>query len=166
MKTPRRAWAVFGRLEAGLSGLVTTAAILSLVAIVTIVFIAVILRYGFNIALIFSYDVSTVLFAWLIFLGLYVAEKDGAHMGIDLTPGIANPRLRRGVVLIQRGLLLGTSLYLTWIGIGLVERTGNQIPSLRVSARWLYTAMPIGFGLLSLAYLMRFLQALRPGREV
>ncbi|KAA0972144.1 TRAP transporter small permease [Aureimonas fodinaquatilis] len=158
MTAERRAIFWLNRVEAGLAKLVSAIAIVTLIAIVTIVFSAVVMRYGFNSAMIFSYDVSTVLFAWLIFLGLIVAERDGAHMGIDAIDRVKSPWLRRLVVIVRYTLLLMTSIYLCKVGISLVERTGNQIPSLRISARWLYTALPIGFGLLSFSYLVRLIR--------
>ena len=162
MTTLRRITKWLDRIEDGLSRFVSAIAIVCLLAIVAIVFTAVVLRYGFNLALIFSYDVSTVLFAWLIFLGLIVAERADAHMGIDVVSQLRSARLQHMIVAVRYALLLLTALYLCKIGIALVERTGNQIPSLRVSARWLYTALPIGFGLLSTSYAIRLLQLLLP----
>lgn len=158
MTTERGAIYWLNRLESGLAWLVSAIAIVTLIAIVGIVFSAVVMRYGFNSAMIFSYDVSTLLFAWLIFLGLIVAEREGAHMAIDAIDRVQIAWFRRLVVMVRYALLLATTLYLCKIGINLIERTGNQIPSLRISARWLYMALPIGFGLLSVSYLARLIR--------
>jgi TRAP-type C4-dicarboxylate transport system, small permease component len=142
------------RLENGLTRLILVIAIAALLAIVGLVFTSVILRYAFNIALIFSYDVSTILFAWLIFLGLAVAERDGAHMGIDIADRLP-ANAKSAMMVVRYILLLATAIYMCRIGIGLFQRTGTQIPSLRISARWLYAALPIGFALLSCSYAVR-----------
>ncbi|UHD45956.1 TRAP transporter small permease [Aureimonas altamirensis] len=158
MNTERGAIRWLNRIENAIVCAITAVAIVTLLAIVVIVFTAVVMRYGFNSAMVFSYDISTLLFAWLIFLGLIVAERDGAHMGIDAIDRVPVAWLRRVVVTARYALLLATAIYLCRIGISLVERSGNQIPSLRISARWLYMALPIGFGLLSLSYLGRLLR--------
>lgn len=147
------------RLEKGLAKITLAVTIVTLLAMIFTVFIAVVMRYIFNIALIFSFDVSTVLFAWLVFLGLFVAEQDGAHMGIDISDYFS-PFIQRAVEIIRYLLLFATSVYLCKIGISLIERTGTQIPSLRISIRWLYSALPIGFGLLSFSYAIRLVQCL------
>jgi TRAP-type C4-dicarboxylate transport system permease small subunit len=165
MNTSRRVLPVFDRMEAVLSNIISGITIVSLIAIVITVFVAVVLRYGFNIALIFSYDISTILFGWLVFLGLFIAERDGAHMGIDIITSLKPSPMRTALILLKQGILLGVALYLTWIGAMLVLRTGTQIPSLRISVRWLYAALPIGFGLLSLAYLLQLVRTLRPRSE-
>lgn len=144
--------------------LVITMAMLT--AMVVIIFIAVVLRYGFNIALIFSYDVSTILFAWLIFLGLAVAEYDNAHLGIDIVNKLPSANLRKLVFIIRYALLLATAIYLCYVGFMLVSKTGNQIPSLRISATWLYTALPLGFGLLSISYLIRLIKLISTKAEI
>lgn len=165
MQSPPRLWIIVARLDAGLFQMITVLTIVTLVAIASLVFVTVALRYGFDIALVFSYDVSTILFAWLVFLGLAVAERDSAHMGIDLSDHVRNPRLRQAMIVVRQLLVLATVAYLTWVGTSLVERTGSQIPSMRISMRWLYAALPIGFGLLGIACIGRLVLTLRQFRE-
>lgn len=139
----------------GLNQLLIAATVISLIVLVCVVFGAVIMRYVFNAPLIFSFDLSTLLFAWIIFVGLVIADREDIHMGLDLTPGLSSTKLRNCVLLLRNLLVLILSVYLTWIGYQLFIRTGAQIPSLRISARWLYASMPIGFALLALSYLGR-----------
>jgi len=134
--------------------------VISLVVLVGVVFLAVVMRYVFNAPLTFSFDLSTLLFAWIVFVGLTIADRDDAHMGLDVLPGIGSPALQAGLTLLRQVLVLALCAYLTWIGYQLFLRTGAQISSLRVSARWLYGAMPIGFALLTLSYLGRILRQL------
>lgn len=144
----------------GLDRLLIVSTVILLVVLVGVVFFAVVMRYVFNAPLIFSFDLSTLLFAWIIFVGLTVADYDDAHMGLDLIPGISSATLQNGLILLRQVLVLALSAYLTWIGYQLFLRTGAQISSLRISARWLYASMPIGFGLLTLSYLGRILRHL------
>jgi TRAP-type C4-dicarboxylate transport system permease small subunit len=142
----------------GLDRLLIALAVGCLVVLVGVVFAAVVMRYILNAPMLFSFDLSTLLFAWLVFVGLIIADHDEAHMGLDLVPGLSSEALRHVLVAIRYFLVLVLSAYLAWIGYQLFQRTGAQISSLRISARWLYAAMPLGFGLLTLSYCGRIVR--------
>ena len=152
------------RVEAWLDAGFSVAAVAVTVAIVALVAVAVLLRYGFGAPLVFSYDVSTMLFAWMIFLGLFVAERDGAHLGVDAVNALPWPRTRTILLILRQLAMIAVAGYMTWIGYQLMMRTGMLIPSLRISGRWLYAAMPIGFLGLTLIHLLRLPRVLRGER--
>ena len=54
-----------------------------LAAMVTITFINVVLRYGFNSGLIWGLELVTYLFAWLVLFGVSYAVKKTSHLGVD-----------------------------------------------------------------------------------
>lgn len=54
-----------------------------LASMMLMVFVNVILRYGFNSGITFSEDVSRLFFVWLTFLGAIAAMKDSAHIRVD-----------------------------------------------------------------------------------
>lgn len=142
----------------GLDKLLVALTVITLIVLVAVVFGAVVMRYVFNAPLIFSFDLSTLLFAWVVFVGLTVADRDDAHMGLDLVAKVGNETIRQVLVFVRLVLVLALSVYLAWIGWQLYQRTGAQISSLRVSAKWLYLSMPIGFGLLALSYIGRIIR--------
>ncbi|WP_274424780.1 TRAP transporter small permease [Chelativorans sp. YIM 93263] len=144
----------------GLDRLLIVLAVACLVILVGVVFAAVIMRYVLNTPMLFSFDLSTVLFAWIVFVGLIIADRDESHMGLDLISGLSSRALQNILIAIRYLLVLALSAYLAWIGYLLFQRTGAQISSLRISARWLYAAMPVGFGLLTLSYLGRIVRHL------
>lgn len=148
----------YDRALTGLEKLLSALLVAVLVVIVSVVFAAVVMRYAFNAPLIFSFDLSTLLFAWLVFAGLTVADRDHALMGLDLVPFAPSLTLRRILSAVRVLLCLALTLWLTWVGWKLYQRSGAQIPSLRISARWLYMSLPVGFGLLSLSYFGRLLR--------
>jgi TRAP-type transport system small permease protein len=51
---------------------------------VTLVFLNVVLRYGFNSGLALSDEGARYLFVWLTFIGAVIALRDNTHLGIDL----------------------------------------------------------------------------------
>lgn len=147
----------------GLNRVLVALTIVSLVVLVVVIFGAVVMRYVFNAPLIFSFDLSTLLFAWVVFVGLAIADRDDAHMGLDVVGMINNAAMRQVLVGVRLVLVLALSVYLAWIGWQLYQRTGAQISSLRISAKWLYLSMPIGFGLLALSYIGRIIRLVAGG---
>lgn len=142
----------------GLERVLVALTMITLVVVVGVIFWAVVMRYVFNAPLVFSFDLSTLLFAWLIFVGLTIADRDDAHMGLDLVAKIGSNTIRQALVTVRLVLVLALCIYLAWIGWQLYLRTGAQISSLRISARWLYLSMPVGFGLLALSYIGRIMR--------
>lgn len=53
-------------------------------AMVALVFLNVVLRYGFNSGIALSDEGARYLFVWLTFIGAVIALRDNAHLGIDL----------------------------------------------------------------------------------
>jgi C4-dicarboxylate transporter DctQ subunit len=64
------------RLEEGLLALL-------LATMVSITFMQVVARYVFNYSFVWALEVTTVLFAWLIFIGMSYGVRVGAHIGVD-----------------------------------------------------------------------------------
>ena len=78
------------------------AVLLGLMTVVT--FINVVLRYGFNSQLIWGLEVTLILFAWLVILGVSYCVKVTAHLGVDAVTNLLRARSRR-VLAIVSGLL-------------------------------------------------------------
>ena len=142
------------RLGGWLDAVVSVLTIVLLLAVTGIVVLAVVLRYAFNAPLTYSHDLATLLFAWVVFLGLALAERDRAHVSVDLLERALGPRLRLALVVLRQLALIALILTVAWIGWRLTMRAGMILPSMRISIRWLYAGLPIGAGLLALAQLL------------
>ena len=136
------------------------------VAMVTVVVVAVWFRYVMRDPILYSFDLSTLLFAWIVFAGMALARIDGAHLGVDLLAGRPDSALKRTVLVLRELVVLAISVYLTYLAVRLTLRTGVQITSMRVSAQWLYAAMPVGFALMSGLTAVRLILLMIPGRRV
>ena len=75
------------------------ALILGLMTLVT--FINVVLRYGFNSSFIWGLEVTLILFAWLVILGVSYCVKITAHLGVDAITNMMPAGPRRTVALIS-----------------------------------------------------------------
>src|SRR3546814_18842059 len=56
----------------------------TMVAITAVVLIAILYSYVLNAAIVSSFDLTTLLFCWMVFIGLVVGERDGTHLNLDV----------------------------------------------------------------------------------
>ena len=143
------------------------AVILGLMTLVT--FINVVLRYGFNSSFIWGLEVTLILFAWLVVLGVSYCVKVTAHLGVDAVTNMVPPGPRRVMALISAAacILYGILLFKgawdywapfaalqptegRWFPLGFTEGvrdrafyTTDQVPMLGVF-RWLEEAINYG----------------------
>lgn len=142
------------RLADALDIIISALTVALLLAITGIVTVAVVLRYGFNAPLTYSFDLATVLFSWMVFLGLALAERDRAHLAVDVLDMSLGPRARTALVVLRQLGIVALTLAVAWIGWRLTMRAGMIMPSMRISIRWLYASLPIGCAALALAQLL------------
>ncbi|MEQ9390254.1 TRAP transporter small permease [Marinovum algicola] len=74
------------------------AVLLGLMTLVT--FVNVVLRYVFNASLIWGLEVTLILFAWLVLLGISYGFKVTAHLGVDALINILPERTRKVLGLV------------------------------------------------------------------
>lgn len=74
------------------------AALLGMMTLLT--FTNVIMRYVFNNSIIWSLEVVTAMFAWLVLFGLSYGFKVTAHLGVDAVTNMLSPALQKTVALI------------------------------------------------------------------
>ena len=143
------------------------AVLLGLMTLVT--FVNVVLRYGFGSSLIWGLEVTLILFAWLVLLGISYCVKVTAHLGVDALINLFGPKGRRGFALLSAAcclvyamlLMKGAwdywapfaALYQTegrWFPTGFDEGTRDrafymtdQVPMLGIF-RWLEGAINMG----------------------
>ncbi len=105
-------------------------------AMVLLTFVNVILRYVFNMSLIWSLEVTLVLFAWFVLLGISYCVKINAHLGVDLIVNRVSPSRRRLLGLAAAAVCLAYALLLLkgawdyWAPFaGLYETTGRWLPT-------------------------------------
>ena len=70
-------------------------------AMALITFVNVVLRYGFNTSLIWGLEVTLILFAWLVLLGISYGFKVTSHLGVDALTNLMPHRGQRVAALIS-----------------------------------------------------------------
>lgn len=97
---------------------------------------------------------------FLVFIALGLALEKGRHVAIDTLRDRLPKHLRWGLLKGIDATGFVFSIYLTWLGIGLVQfvlMTGQRSPTLDIPMGWVYCAPVIGFGLLGLRFGLSFL---------
>jgi TRAP-type transport system small permease protein len=84
---------------------------LCLAAMVVLVFGNVVLRYGFNMGITASEEISRLLFVWLTFLGAIVALREHGHLCVDMLVRRL-PNTGKKICLVLSHLLM---IYVTWL---------------------------------------------------
>ena len=96
---------------------------------------------------------------FLVFIALGLALEKGRHVGIDTLRDKLPTGLRSILLKIIDATGFFFSVYLAWLGIGLVKfvlMTGQNSPTLDIPIGWIYSAPVIGFGLLALRFALSF----------
>lgn len=89
--------------------------VLILAAMSILVFLNVVLRYGFHSSIAVSEEVSRYLFVWLTFLGAVLAFNEGQHVSVTVLTDKLSPVARQLLRLATDGLML-FCCYLVIIG--------------------------------------------------
>jgi len=151
---------MFARLRDAADRLEEAFMIVMLAGMTLLTFVQVVLRYAFGTGLVWSLEVTTYLFAWLVLIGMSYGVRTQAHIAVDLLTSRLPPRVARGVALVALvGALAYCALmiYGSWAFVDRLMALGNDARDIPLP-RWLLTAvMPFGFALLA----VRLLQAAR-----
>lgn len=108
----------------------TIAIILGLMTVIT--FVNVVLRYIFNGSLIWGLELTSVLFAWLVLLGMSHAIRINAHLGVDTVVNMLPRGGRRVMALIASAACLLYAVLLLkgawdyWAPFAGMEQTGGR----------------------------------------
>lgn len=125
------------------------AVILLLAGMAGIVGTNVALRYLTNNSLPWADEAARYLMIWMTFLGAGLALRGGMHVAItNLQDSLSDP-LQRALRALIVLLLLAFFGFMVWVGWQYMQRMQFQkTPALRLSFKYIYAAMPIGFALL------------------
>lgn len=155
----RLAW--LGRLEEWLIAFL-------LAAMTLVTFAQVIARYVFNYSFVWALELTTMLFAWLIFIGIPYGVRVGSHIGVDAFVRTLGPKAGRavGAVAAAFGVAYAVILLIgSWTYVAKMREIAILSQDLPV-AQWVPRAVLIFcFGLLALRF-SQVLARILKGREV
>ena len=135
--------------------------VVSLVAMVIMVFGNVVLRYGFNSGITVSDEMSRYCFIWLTYIGAMIAMRERGHLGVDtLVKHLPVNGKKACLFLSETLMLLCNALFLlgTWKMHDL--QVSNVSPVVGISMIWVYGigyVVAVVMGLFNINVLYRLL---------
>ena len=142
--------------------------IVFLMAAMTLVtFMQVVARYVFNYSFVWALELTGVMFAWLIFVGMSYGVRVGAHIGIDAVVRLLSARTARIVASIAAVLCVVYALIVCYGGFQYVRKmydVGILMQDIPIQ-QWIpRIILPLGFALLAFRFAQVLLK-LATGRE-
>lgn len=129
---------------------------LLLAAMTLLTFTQVILRYVFNSGFTWSLQLTSLLFAGMIFIGISYGVRVGAHIGVDAIVKMLPPKPRRitSIVAVLLCLLYaGMVIYGSMIYVLKMKSAGIEMDDLPIQIWIARSILPVGFLLLALRFL-------------
>jgi C4-dicarboxylate transporter, DctQ subunit len=149
------------RLEEGLIAL-----LLALMTLVT--FAQVVARYAFNYSFVWALELTTMLFGWLIFLGMSYGVRVGAHIGVDAIVKSLGPRAARVTAGVAAVLCLVYAIIILvggWTYVQKMYSIGIEMQDMPIPQWVPRIVLPLGFALLAFRF-GQVLYKLVRGKEV
>jgi TRAP-type transport system small permease protein len=113
--------------------------VLSLAAMVVMVFGNVVMRYAFNSGILISEEMSRYFFIWLTFIGAMIAMREGGHLGVDTLVKHLPLGGKKTCVFLSESLMLFCNVLFFW---GTWQMHGLQVsnvsPVAGLSMIWIY----------------------------
>jgi TRAP-type C4-dicarboxylate transport system permease small subunit len=135
--------------------------ITSFVLVVT--FLQVILRNFFHSGITWGDDISRHLVFWIAMFGASLATSDGRHINVEILPRFLSDRWKylNRVMLEAVAVVICAFLFYYSTNFVKFEREAQEaLVSLNIQIWVIALAFPIGFGVITLKFLIRFLRAL------
>ena len=136
------------------------------VAMLSVVFIQVVLRYGFNASFYGSEEFSRFLFTWFVFLSAALGLDRGLHFSVDVVVNLLPGSLRRASRVVAHLVVLAVLVILIVEGTDLAVRNWRQLSSaMQVPLTIPYTAIPVAGVVMAAVTLRQMLREQLPNRR-
>jgi len=137
---------------------------LLMAAMTLLTFLQVVARYVFNYSFVWALELTGVMFAWLIFLGMSYGVRVGAHIGVDAVVKALGPRAARLVGIVAASACIAYAVLVTVGGTTYVRKmydVGILMQDLPFE-QWIpRLVLPFGFAVLGLRFAWVLLRLLR-----
>lgn len=129
---------------------------LMLFAMTALAFMQVVRRYVFNTGFSWTLELTGVMFAVMIFVGISYGVRVGSHIGVDALVNLLGPQARRLVSILAVALCLvyvGFILYGSSIYVSKMREVGVELDDLPIERWYVLSILPIGYALVGLRFL-------------
>ena len=110
----------------------------------------VFMRYVMHASLGWSEELARYCFVWLVFMGISFGAREMRHITIDAGLLCFPKFMRKYIVIVGEVLFLVFSVWIVYLGIGLVEKQimiEQLSPAMRIPMWVVYSAPVVGFSL-------------------
>jgi TRAP-type C4-dicarboxylate transport system permease small subunit len=124
-----------------------------MILMTVIVLMQIIFREFFNISIFWTFEVSSFMFTWIIFLGAAIGFMRKSHFSISLMVEKFSPKI---IKFFDNFVIIVVTIFLVVVikyGLDLMISTRYQIsPSLRVPMSIIYSVIPFGSSIMLLYF--------------
>lgn len=85
--------------------------VISILAVLVLIFANVVLRYAFNSGIFLAEGIAGLLFVWMTFIGALLVLYDRGHIGVDMAVRRLPLQVRRVCFVLTHGIMI----YATWL---------------------------------------------------
>ncbi len=129
---------------------------LLLVTMTLLVFVEVIMRFGFGSGFLWAQELTLYLSAWFVLFGASYGLKVGAHIGVDAfikTLPVMGQRVISGIAVILSLAYCGLFIYGSWVYLNKMRRIHIELDDIPVELWIAQSILVIGLVLLSVRLL-------------
>jgi TRAP-type C4-dicarboxylate transport system permease small subunit len=120
-----------------------------MVLLTIVVFGEVLSRYVFNFPLVFSTELTNLLFPWIVFITAISVTKNEDHLSINFVRDKMNKKGRKITFVITKLIMMFFSFYMVLSSYQISKAVVNQpLPMLRISKAWLYASVTVSFAMI------------------
>jgi TRAP-type C4-dicarboxylate transport system permease small subunit len=136
-------------------------AVITLVVMFLSLMAEVIVRYVTNQGMGWPTEIPSLLFPWLMMSGIVLAAQYGKHIAVETIRAFLGKNLNRVLLMSLQVVIICTFFYLAQVGLFVIEITGSEVyPVTKVSAKWAYLSIIVGFVALGLTGITTFFRLL------
>lgn len=118
---------------------------------VVVIFLQVIMRYGFNNSLAWSEEVGRFIFEWLTWIGMSLGARRGEHIKITLLTDKLPFRAAHAANILSSGIVVVICILTMIYGVELSKLfMGSKFTAMKISLSWGYASVIVGCGLMAI----------------
>lgn len=136
---------------------------LLLIATTLLVFLDVVMRFGFNTGFMWTQELTLHMSAWFVLFGTSYGIKVGSHIGVDAFVKLFPRGMRRLITCVACTLSLcycGLILYGSWIYLSKMKKIGIELEDLPIPTWLAHGMLLVGFTFISIRILILFWQVI------
>ncbi|WP_444685264.1 TRAP transporter small permease [Alkalicoccus luteus] len=130
-----------------------------------ILVVQILSHQGIGAPLVWSEQLSKLIFIYVGYLGVISCVKDGSHVSIDVLVNRFSPAVQKAVYLFNHVLILACLILILYISLPILERQSrHDMVSLDISYFYMYVALPLLTLLMAVRLVERIVKDLRHDR--